>query len=209
MKFSAIVAVNNDRQYEDNILDSPGLREVSAPIVVVREATSAADAFYKGLPRTVSPWLLFCHQDVFFPARTGFEIEKKLDSFSQSDIIGFAGMSGELNGPASNAGLVLDRGTLRDWPSTDTAISIDELAILIHRDSVCRIDPNLKWDLWATDLCLQARLGGSCARIIRVLLHHNSRNQYVLPEAWFTSRKILAAKYPQLGRIRTLCGDVK
>jgi len=209
MRFSVIVGANDARQYLDNVYASPGLKEVNAPITAIWDATSASDAFYTGLSQTVSPWLLFCHQDVVFPAGTGFEIEKLLEGVPEQTILGFAGMSGEPNGPASNAGLVLDRGTLLDWPSTDTAISIDELAILIHRDSVCRIDPDLKWDLWATDLCLQVRLGGSCARIIRVLLHHNSRNQYVLPEAWFTSRKVLAVKYPQLKIIHTLCGDVK
>jgi hypothetical protein len=118
-------------------------------------------------------------------------------------VVGFVGMSG-----AAAHGLCLDRGNWLDWPATENATSIDELAVILHRDTELQIDPALGWHLWATDMCLQAER----ATIIRVPVHHNSHPvpehiSYTVPPAFHESAKVLRAKYPGIP-IRTLCGEI-
>jgi hypothetical protein len=88
-------------------------------------------------------------------------------------------------------------------------VSIDELAIVVARDSLHRIDPALGWHLWATDLCLES-IGRHRVfpRIVRLPLFHNSSNDHRLPAAFHTSAALLAAKHPEFGAIATLCGTI-
>ena len=84
-------------------------------------------------------------------------------------------------------------------------VSIDELAVMMRRDSAHRVDPALGWHLWGTDLILA---GPAPAKIVRVPLFHNSLNDGVLPPAYHVSAAYLRAKYPDAGRIDSLCGSI-
>ena len=211
---AVVVAVNDERLFNHNILASPGLKEIGAQIIAVRGATSAADAYEKGAAQTTASWILYCHQDVYFPEGSGYEIENllknKVDVDSAKVVLGFAGLSGKLNSEnTSGAGLVMDRGRRLDWPATKKAVSIDELAVIMHRDCKYKIDAKLGWHLWATDLSLQAAFGKSYAEIIRVLVHHNSPHDCSLPAEFYCSRKALKDKYPRLSVIHTLCTTIR
>ena len=93
----------------------------------------------------------------------------------------------------------------RRHPASVAAVSIDELAIVIARESLHRIDPALGWHLWATDLCLTAiTRHGVLPRLVRLPLFHNSSNDYVLPEAFHRSAATLAAKHAGFGVIHNL-----
>lgn len=212
---SVIVPVTSDVQTHLNVLTSPGLREIGAQIVLCRNAASAADAYASALRQVASPWVVFCHQDVYFPKGSGRALCRALaqvpDARTASTVVGFAGL-GHGEGPTiSHAGLVVDRTALFDHSASASAISIDEFAVVLHRDSRLLIDPALGWHLWATDLCLQAMShpGGTAnCRIARVPLFHNSFNDWTLPPAFAESAGRLAAKYPQLPAIPTLCGTI-
>jgi len=206
---SVVVAVNNEEQFKQNVLSSPGLREIGAQIVPCRGAKNAADAFEAGKFQSASPWILYCHQDVYFPEGSGLVIEKKLPSFSKDTILGFIGLAGALNSDVSLAGWVVDRVTnLMDYPESSSAVTIDELAVILHRDCKYKIDPRFGWHRWATDLCLQAAFDGNYAKIIRVLLHHNSKHDNNWPPEVYASAEALLDKYPQLSVIHTLCGSL-
>ena len=108
------------------------------------------------------------------------------------------------------AGLVIDRTTLfRHQPSAG-AVSMDEFAVALHRDSDVSIDPALGWHLWATDLCLQAEQKAKrpIAQILDVPLFHNSTNAHQLPPEFHTSARVLLDKYPARQRFETLCGEL-
>jgi hypothetical protein len=89
-------------------------------------------------------------------------------------------------------------------------VSLDELAICLHRDSAVAIDPTLGWHLWATDLCLQAQhlAGRPIAQILDVPLFHNSVGDYQVPPEFNDSAVRLLGKYPHLPMIPTLCGEL-
>jgi hypothetical protein len=86
-------------------------------------------------------------------------------------------------------------------------LSIDELAIVVARDSIHRIDSALGWHLWATDLCLtMICTHGVFPRIVRLPVFHNSSNDYVLPTSFADAAATLRRKFPEFGPIHTLCG---
>jgi len=211
--FSVIVPVNRPWQHELNIARSPGLREIGADVVGVQGATSAAAAYAAGAPRARHPWRILAHQDVYFPTGSGYAIARQLGALSHSGAIdvpaGFAGMQAGAAGldPQRPAGRVIDRTQLFAHPGSAQAVSIDELAVALHRDGGLQIDPDLGWHLWATDLCLQARAqaGRPVARIFDVPLFHNSVSGYVVPPEFHDSARVLLAKYPQWRTIPTLC----
>jgi hypothetical protein len=212
-RISVIVPVTNDTQFNLNVVASPGLREIAAEVIPCRGARTAAEALQQGAARASGNWYVFCHQDVYFPVGSGYELARRLAQVAPAEapatILGFAGLSLDRDGRAQRSGLVLDIDSLFDYPSSTSAISLDELAVVVGRDTRWKVDENLGWHLWGTDLCLQAlfdRSGPKFAEVVRIPLYHNSFNDGTLSESFHESAKRLAAKYPQLTGIPTLCG---
>lgn len=211
--FSVVVPVTNSTQLGLNVIPSPGLREVNAPVIEIRGATSAADAFAQGARQTATPWMVFAHQDVYFPAGSGHALAALFGSLppaqADQELIGFAGIQSGPAGEALHAGLVIDRGSRFDHPVSGETLSMDEFAVAMSPRTEHRIDPALGWHLWGTDLCLSAaRRRARTPRIVRVPLFHNSYNDGVLPPAFHQSARTLLAKYSDLTRIPTLCGTL-
>jgi hypothetical protein len=214
MLFSVVVPVTDEEKFQRNVLASPGLIDgrAAASVFPVRGAWNAADAFYDGASREtfVPPWILFCHQDVFFEAGSSTLIDAALrkipDEEARSTVIGFIGLdAGSALGGFRIVGHCTDsrdRGhgpTVLDGPETETAESIDEQAVILHRDSQLEIDPALGWHLWATDLCLQAAAlremgAGGKARVIRVPIVHNTTSPHTLPAEFTQSVEVLLKK---------------
>lgn len=194
--FSVVVPVNDEASFTQNLLASPGLAEVKPQIIKVTDARSAAEAFESGKAQAKTEWILYVHQDVWWPEGTGFELEAILEDTSlMVDIIGFAGI---VNG--EHAGFVIDRGWRFDHPITGIPTSIEEFALLLRRDVT--LDPNLGWHTWGTDLCFRYS-----AKLVRVPLFHNSIHGHELPEAYHESGRKLLAKYPDRP-IKTLNGEL-
>lgn len=214
---SVIVPVDRPWQYELNVARSPGLQEVHAEVITVQGADSAAAAYAAGAARASHAWRLLVHQDVYFPVGSGHALAQRLGALEAAGLtlapVGFAGLEEDPAHPdgVRMAGLVVDRQNLFRHPPGGAAISIDEFAVALHRDSALAPDPALGWHLWATDLCLQARQRAGCAAtpVLEVPLFHNSTSDYTLPDAFHASADRLLAKYPQLERIPTLCGCIE
>jgi hypothetical protein len=213
--FAVVVPTTRDAQLRVNVECSPGLREVGARVVSVRRAGSAADALQRALEHVHEDWVLLCHQDVYFPPSFGTQLAALLDAVPTEQrartVIGFAGVGVDAATQRyQHAGFVIDRSSRFDNPANDAVVSIDELALVLPRESVLAIDRTLGWHLWATDLCLQA----ICThrffpRIVRLPLFHNSHTDHTLPAAFHASAAALAAKYPDFGPIHTLCGVIE
>jgi hypothetical protein len=212
--FSVVVPTTRESQLRLNVDASPGLQEVNARVVSVRGAKDPGEALERAREHCNTDWLLFCHQDVYFPSGFGQQLTPLLEAIPHDErartLIGFAGIGANLQaGRCEPAGFVIDRMSRFDHPASAAAVSIDELAIVIARDSVHRIDPALGWHLWATDLCLTSiTRHRTFARLVRLPLFHNSSNDYVLPEPFHRAAATLAAKHAGFGAIHTLCGVI-
>jgi len=213
-RFDVIVPVTRERQLRLNVEASPGLAEVDAAIVVCRGAAHAAEALSSSLDACEADWVLMCHQDAFFPRGFGRRLQALLAAVPADErertLIGFVGMGVNPDSHAYEpAGFVVDRLETVDHPASEHAMSIDEVAIVVARHSIHRIDPTFGWHLWATDLCLASICRHQrFARIVRLPLFHNSITDYELPEAFLRSAATLAAKYPAFKSIPTLCATI-
>jgi 2-polyprenyl-3-methyl-5-hydroxy-6-metoxy-1,4-benzoquinol methylase len=215
---SVIVPVNDEDQFRANILESPGLKEIYSEIIPVRNSSSAADAFDRGKRDCSNDWIIFAHQDVFFPKNSGRLLMHLL---AKRDIpsgpIGFIGLEydaslAEKSSPDKCSGFVVDRAGINGLKyglPTKKAVSIDECAVILNRNSQVRLDPDLGWHLWATDLCIQDwdLNGKPSTEIIQVPIFHNSTLKSI-PDEWQTSAKKLAAKWTNKMPYMTLCGLV-
>lgn len=210
--FSVVVPTTRETQLSANVERSPGLHEVHAQVISYRGASGPAEALSQSLAHCDSEWVLFCHQDVYFPRGFGEQLNAVLADVPaearSSAMFGFIGMGVNRTTLACEpAGFVIDRLHRADHAHSDTVLSIDELAIVVARESIHRIDPTLGWHLWATDLCLAAVCTHAVfPRIVRLPLFHNSSNDYVLPAAFHEAAASLKRKYPDFGPIHTLCG---
>lgn len=210
--FTVVVPVNRSSQFELNVARSPGLLEIGAEIIAVQGAQDAAHALTTGAGGATKRWILYCHQDVYIPKGSGQLLSRLLESIPEEEaryaLIGFAGLGIDRGGRVSKSGLVVDRTSLFDHPEAAQAVSLDEFAIVIGRDSVHQIDPSLGWHAWGTDLCLAARHRHRAAqvRIARVPMFHNSFNDARLPPEFDASIRALLGKYPKLDVVETLNG---
>lgn len=205
--FSVIVPVTNQRQFEHNVLSSPGLKEVGAQIIPIENAADAADAFDRGNKKAVHLWRVYCHQDVYFPKGSGRALSSALWKRPLTSLVGFAGVG--FNGHHVNfSGLVIDRVGRFDFPATETALAVDEFAVALSAESSHKLDTDMGWHLWGTDLCLAAKRDGTETCIERVPLYHNSYSENYTPETRQASIDVLRRKYPNWGKIPTISGDL-
>ena len=222
LKISVIVPVNREWEADLNIARSPGLKEMDVELIIVRDAKSAAEAFETGRKMCKNDWILYMHQDVYIPKNSGISLSRLLLDLEHLDakqhgtlenfsLLGFAGIGVNQSSQFYNSGLLVDRKKLFSNPPADVAISVDEFAVVMRKNSRVHLDSQLGWHTWATDLCLQAYIDNSIdnAKIVNIPLFHNSVNDYNLPDAYHASSKILKQKYPQIPVIKTLCGDVR
>lgn len=213
-QFDVLVPTNDERQLNVNVKASPGLLEVQARVISSRGASNPAEAISQGQSKVDRDWILICHQDIYFPTGFGEQLNAVLNSIPLRDrrhtLLGFVGMGFSAEKKAREpAGFVIDRLYRADHSDCDTAVSLDELAIVIARDSVHKIDPALGWHLWGTDLCLTAICHHSVfPRIVRLPLFHNSRTGWRLPAEFERSARTLAQKWAGWGHIHTLCGVI-
>jgi hypothetical protein len=212
--FAVVVPTTRDTQLRLNVDASPGLHEVGARVISVRRASSPADTLERALEHVQEDWVLLCHQDVYFARSFGHRLTRWLDAVPADQrcrtLIGFAGVgvNAQQHGYEA-AGFVIDRTSRFDHAASEHAVSIDELALVLPRESLLRIDASLGWHLWATDLCLQAICTHKFfARIVRAPLFHNSHSDYQLPAEFHASGARLHAKHANFGPIHTLCGVI-
>lgn len=213
--FTVVVPTTQEQQLKSNVMASSGLKEVNATVVSIQGALSPADAVAEGMRHVDTEWVLLAHQDVYFPQGFGEQLNAILSAIPERDknitLLGFAGIGqSESNGRRAPAGQVTDRLYRFDYPPSGKAISLDEFAIIIHKNSVHQIDAELGWHLWATDLALSAiKRYNVYPRIISLPIYHNSQTGWKLPNDFHESASRLLKKHSDLPIIHTLCGTLK
>jgi glycosyltransferase involved in cell wall biosynthesis len=103
-------------------------------------------------------------------------------------------------------GRVNARGRLlRDGPELPARVAtLDDLMLVVRRDTPLRFDPELGFHLYRADICLQAHEQSLAVVAIGALCHHNSRSDG-LPESFYCSAEVFAGKWKHRLPVATPC----
>jgi hypothetical protein len=105
-------------------------------------------------------------------------------------------------------GHVVDRDHLLRRGSLPRRVDmLDELCMVLPRDTPLRFDPELAWHLYGTDLCLSARETGLDVAVLDAVCHHNSLTASVDP-AYHRSEEVIARKWAGALPIPTICSVI-
>ena len=203
---------------EANLLASPCLDAGSpSEVIVVKGCPSAADGLNLAFERAQREWIACVHQDVFLPRGWDRLVTEQLkEAERRFGPIGVAGVYGvgeaiitdDPRQPlgAERIGWVNDRGrVLRDGPELPARVAtLDEIVLVMRRNSGLRFDPELGFHLYGADICLQAREQGLAVVALAAPCDHNSRS-VGLPEAFFASAEVFARKCSHRLPVATSC----
>lgn len=172
-----VVASNDEASLQRNLMASDMIRG-GVPVHVERGAPSAAIAYNRGLDATDAPYVIFAHQDVYFPPGWPAHFARALAALGAADpdwaLVAPFGMAqdGTHRGDVwstSQSGRV---GTPAPMPVP--AQSFDELVIVLRRDSGLRFDEALPlYHLYGTDIVQIARAAGRGAWVADLPVVHN------------------------------------
>jgi Glycosyltransferase like family len=216
--FSFVVCVSNGTVLKRNLLDSPCLGPGSRhEVILVKNCPSAAAGLNFGIEKAESEWVVCVHQDVYLPkgwdrclARQLRETERRLGQIGVAGVYGVGDVeshrSPRLSLAAERAGWVVDRKrVLRDGPDLPARVAtLDELLLVVRRDTTTRFDPDLGFHLYGADICMQARERGHAVVALEALCHHNSAS-VGLPDAFFASAEVFARKWKHRLPVATPC----
>ena len=174
-----------------NLARSPCLQKGLLEWSAVSNASSAAHAFNPAMLAaeqlfSSNHWLVWVHQDVYLPMGWDLKFAKALqDASSRWPSIAVAGVYGVSgHGPSiTRSGHVLDRGKDLREPTPLPALtdSLDELLVAVKVGSGLRMDPELGFDFYGTDLVLQAKEKGMQAAVLDAYCEHWSNTPLALP----------------------------
>jgi hypothetical protein len=216
---SFVVCVSDDAILNANLLASPGLVGPNSPheVILIHKAPSAGAGLNMGLERAQRGWIVAVHQDVFLPQGWDQCLTQQLGVAQQRfGPIGVAGVYGvgkaialQSRGSslaAQRIGWVVDRGRLlQDGPELPARVAtLDELLLVVPRETPLRFDPDLGFHMYGADICLQAAERGLAVVALGALCHHNSRS-VGLPRAFFPSAAAFARKWAHRLPVATSC----
>jgi SAM-dependent methyltransferase len=208
-------ACTNDQDVlRDNLLASPCLQAGHHEMLLVQDATSAADGLNAIIGQAQHELIVLAHQDVYLPiwwiARLWQQYEQA--RHATGDRVGVMGVYGVRGTPhgIERSGRVADRDFLLNEPAPlpSRVSSLDELVLVIPRDTTLRFDPTLGFHLYGTDICLEAEKAGLQGIVIDAPCHHNSRQGDELPAAFEQSKAILREKWISALPLATPCTTI-
>ncbi|GHU31239.1 hypothetical protein AGMMS50256_19410 [Betaproteobacteria bacterium] len=208
------VCTNNPVTLRENLLASPCLQNGGHEIITVEGAASAADGLNAVIAQAKHELVVLAHQDVYLPAWWINRLWQQYDKARQitNDKVGVMGVWGILGTPGGIqcSGDVCDRDTLLDsvTPQPIQTGSLDELVLIVPKDTPLRFDPALGFHLYGTDICLLAENMGLQGIAINAPCHHNSKMGRELPAAFEQSKSIMRKKWAARLPIVTPCAFI-
>jgi hypothetical protein len=184
-------------------------------VIAIRNAPSAAAGLNLGLGRAKHECVVCVHQDVFLPEGWDHQFQEQLREaerrFGPVGVAGVYGVGEVVKRPgrppaAQRMGRVVDRGRmLHEAPELPGPVAtLDELLLLVRRDTPLRFDPALGFHLYGADFCLQAQERGLGVIALDALCHHNSPSAG-LPDSFFRCARVFARKWAHRLPIATSC----
>lgn len=208
-----IAAVNDEVTLEANLASSPQLKLNPSRLTVLRQQASASLAYNKGLELTSERICVFAHQDVYLPKGWDLALLKSVKQLDATDpnwaVSGVYGVrsDGTHVGRVWSSGLgqELNRATT----SPEIVESVDELLIILNRNSGVRFDETLpSFHLYGTDIVQTAKSRGLKSYVIAAPVVHNSIPVTTLAGGYIAAHDAMRKKWGHLLPIPTTIGPI-
>ena len=206
--------INDPDVLRENLFASPCLNSGRHETLTVENAPSAGDGLNALIARANHELVVLAHQDVYLPDWWIDRLWRQYDMARRDtgDRVGVMGVYGLNITPCGirHCGHVVDREFLLDeaTPLPVPVDSLDELLLIVPKNTPLRFDPGLGFHLYGTDICLAAKASRLHAICIDAPCHHDSKQGDTLPQAFANSKDILHAKWPDFLPIARPCGIV-
>ena len=226
-----VACVSDEGILHANLLASACLQPGTVhEVILIKNCRSAADGLNRGIARARHEFVVCLHQDVHLPPGWDQRLIQQLGAATrQWGSIGVAGVYGvgqptevqpEAQATAAareprhqpqefavrRMGRVIHRGhPLFDSPNLPARVStLDELLLVVPRNTPLRFDPELGFHLYGADICLLAEEHGLAVIALDAACHHNTRTA-TLPKAFFQSADTFAGKWQHRLPVATSC----
>lgn len=178
--FCVIAAVNDDDILRECLERSPDIASGVLPLTVIRNASTMAEAYNRGLDETDRRICLFVHQDVYLPrgwlARAVEVLNRLQQEHPEWMVAGPYGVrkDGRHVGRIWDVTMGIELGRAEFPPAPIE--SLDELLLIVKREPWFRFDTELpNFHLYGTDLVQTAWAAARSAFAIEVPVVHNNR----------------------------------
>ncbi|CUR60920.1 putative glycosyltransferase-like protein [metagenome] len=195
-----VACVNDDLQLANNLLASPVLGAGSPhQLLTYRGMTSAAEGLNRGLHDAEHDLVVFIQQDIFIPSWWPARLQRQWELASADTPPSLAGPFGVRyrEGGREHVGHAVDRDHLlrMERPLPAPVDGLDELVLIVPRDTDLRVEPRVGWHLYGTDLALQVHRAGGWTAVLDLPCHHNSL-YHDLDDGYHHSEAVLAGIWP-------------
>lgn len=209
-QITVVAAINDWTVAKTNLCASPLLQRGVAQFIPAEGFASAPLAYNYGLMRADGKLLVFAHQDVYVPEgweRFLLESVKGLENAgSPWGVLGLVGVGGGglVRGRVWSTGLAREVGAPVHGP--EAAVSLDELLLVIRKDSGLTFDERLPgWHLYGTDIVQEALRRNLGAYIIHAPVIHNSLPVARLDHGFTSCYNYLRQKWSSQLPVQTCC----
>lgn len=208
-----VVAVNDRRVLQTNLLASPCLGNSNHHEVILQEGfSSAAEAYNDALLRARNELVVFIHQDVFLPESWERDLYRSLQYLSRIDtewgVLGCWGVNehGQGFGHLYTTG----EGVIGDASLCPAPVqTLDELLLVIRRSSLLAFSKELPdFHFYGTDICMSAASRGLKSYAVSAFCIHNCRYHFKYPEEFYAGYKFVKKAWVQFLPIHTSCIEV-
>jgi hypothetical protein len=204
-----VVAVNKRDVLKKNLLASPSLCDPHPHQILLQENfSSAALAYNDAIDKSVNDLIVFCHQDMFFPAPWTSQLQRAIDYLGRRDsewgVLGCSGITqhGLYRGHVYSSGV----GFIGEPSDPSEVQTLDEIVLIFRKSSGLRFDAALPhFHLYGTDICLRAAKKGMNSYAISAFCVHNTYTNYILPEEFYECCKYMRRMWSESLPIQTTC----
>ena len=210
MTIAFVVPVCRPDVLKANFMMSPAVHRSDSHQVILQEGfSSAAVAFNDAIDRAEHDYLVFCHEDVYFPENWLEDLQRAVNTLDRTDprwgVLGCAGRTRDNvhRGYVFSNGLgVLGNAFEAPLPVQ----TLDELVLVLRKSSGLRFDERLPhFHFYGADICLQAVDRGLTPYAINAFCIHNTQQITALPREFYECARYVRRKWRAHVPIQTTC----
>jgi len=213
-RIGIVAAVNNDDILERNLKQSSLIKNEQHPLLEIRDAKSAGDAYNQGLTHfNDTDLIIFAHQDAYLPQTWYEHLMTALAYLEEHDkkwaVLGVFGKDhhGNAMGKLWDQGLHTELDHAVATPTVTQ--SLDEVVIILNPKVGLRFDQDLpSFHLFGADIVTQATSANHLSYVINAPIVHNSQRIQSLGGSYAIAYRYLQQKWRTRLPINAVCSKI-